>query len=485
MNQQLSFGQKIILPFIILIILFTGYLIFKNNPEIMNTDSFLSVLSDTSDDNDVIVRSKLFEKSAEHTSAVSSSSTASTGKGEHAQRVNHDFISDENFHQAALGDEKGEWQFLGDAIISHSAHTVRVLSAAGELKWSFSTPTPTTFVRGDWPVYGSNATPLVAGRRTLIATTEQGPIYALDLATGEVVWHARSENKYFLAPFIFHDNLMLPTELPGGQKWALTPMNLKTLETREPIGPYELPLAGQPLKSEGLYIFATQTGHLQAVDLETEKLKWAAVGSSGFRNSPGELGDRIYVGNEDGLVIVFDRKNGKKLSEFELGATLQMPVKVKESAGMGSAIDTTGNLVTFDAKSTKKLWRYNLGSAASNMPHELMQLTYGSLHKLNFNSELRGWTIWAPCQATHICIFDLKKGQLLHRIDLQGQLASRFAFLGDSLWFDVKEKDGFWLKKYVPRPPKDAAAKAAAATNSTTATGSGDAPASSDPEKKP
>lgn len=445
MNPQMSFGQMLVLPAIVAIIIFSGYLIFKNNPEIMSPDSYISVLSDSTDDNEITVRTKLFDK--RYNEALSASKEQD--HSDKIQRVAHDFVVDENFHRASLGDEKGDWQQVDNLLIGHSSHTLKIFNDSGDLKWSFIAPTNTTFTHGEWPIAGSGDS------KVIYAATEQGAIYAFDVISGQVHWYTRTENKFIFSPFIYGQSLFLPTEVTGGQKWALTPISLKTLEIREAIGPYELPLAGQPLKSEAHYIFATQTGHLNAVDLETEKLKWTATGSSGFRSSPTELGDKIYVGNEDGLVVIYDKKNGKKLHEVELGSAIQTSVHVKDSAGMGSAIDSTGSLITFDSRSTKRLWKYNLGTSASTLPHELLQLTYGSLHKLNFNSELKGWTIWAPCQSTHLCIFDMKKGQLLHRIDLQGALASHFVLNGDSLLFDVKEKDGYWLKKYVVRA-KDA-----------------------------
>jgi WD40 repeat protein len=309
------------------------------------------------------------------------------------------------------------------------------------LKWTFAPLTNSTLTAGDLPIYGS----------TLVATTEQGLIYAFEISNGQVVWHMRTEYKFFFSPIIVGQNLLLYTEMQGGQKWNLTPVQLKTLEVKDPVGPYELPLSGQPLRTPNALIFATQTGHLTAIDLETlsSKAKWSAVGSSGFRSSPAEFGDRIYIGNEDGIIVVYDKRNGKKMNEIDLGSNLQTPLKFKESANMGAVVDTTGNLSTFDPK--KRAWKFNLGASAANMPVELYQLSMHSLGKLSFNSDVRGWSAWAPCQSTHLCIFDLKKGAVLHRIDLQAAMGSRFAIFNDALWVDVKDKDGFWLKKFVSR----------------------------------
>ncbi len=455
MNAHLGFGQRLILPFLVGVLFFTGFLVFRYNPELMGTESFYSVLSESSDDNDIAVKTKLFDASMAGLSKSEAAGSGEAAKKASTQKYGHDFVVDENFHKASLGDEKGDWQFSSDLVISHTSHSLKVFDLDGNLKWSFNAPAtasaPATFVKGAWPIYG----------HSLVVATEQGPLYAFDLTSGRLVWHTRTENKYFLAPIIAGENLLLFGELPGGQKWTLTPMSLKTLEAKEPIGPYELPLAGLPLRTEGELVFATQTGHLTAIDLETlaTKPKWTAVGSSGFRNSPTELNDRIYIGNEDGGVVVYDKRNGKKLSEIELGSILQVALKIKESAGMGASIDTTGNLVAFDSRSTKRLWKYSLGSSASTLPVELIQLTNHSLHKLNFNSDLRGWAVWAPCQNTHICVFDLKKGGLLHRIDLKGTMATRFAFSGDALWADVKDKDGIWLKKYVARAQSEGGEK--------------------------
>jgi outer membrane protein assembly factor BamB len=450
MNPQMSFAQKLIIPLILIIIFTTAFLVFKKNPEIMNTASFYSVLTENSEDNDIVVRSSLFADSVKDFSGLTpgetSSSSALTQKGARSQKMNHDFIESEDHHKSFLQDEASEWQFAKNFLISHSQHSLKVFDENGDLKWSFSPPSPLTLVNGALPLYNKEMT-------TLVATTNQGSIYAFELASGRVVWHIRAENQYFLAPVLYAEKLLFFAEEPGGQKWSIIPLDLKTLEMKESEGSYELPMAGQPLITGDTLIFATQTGHLLAIDLNTEKTKWTAEGSSGFRNTPTEMADRIYVGNEDGLLVVFDKKNGKKVAEIELGGTIETPVHLKEGAGYGAGVDNGGNLLAFEIKNGgKHVWRYNLGSSQKQAHIELLQLTYHSLSKMNFQSDVRGWTIWAPCQSSHICIFDLKKGGVLHRIDLKGTVASRFAVQPDALWVDEKDKDGIWLKKFVERP---------------------------------
>lgn len=414
MNPQNSFLQNIIVPFLLCMLLFTSYLIFKYNPEIMNQDSYLSVLTKSSD----LIDKWVYKESVEPAGPPAEGS--GTGSSSAVDRVNHNFVESvsPSFNPPPISSGKFTWQVANGQISMRDNSALHVYQTTGEHMWTFQLPKDQDFSPGS----------IAFTKGFYILTTLSGQIYGFDPKHGQIHWYRASSHKYFLAPKVVGDNLITFIEEKNGKTWGmeiLSPLNGEVLSS---IAGLEMPLAADPVIYDELVYFATQSGRLSAVALETGKPIWTTEGSSSFRNSPLMSGERIYVVNEDGLVLGFDRKSGKKVSELDLEASIESSFAHASGAPYVALADSQGALLAIDLKAAKRMWRYQLNMVPPDSAIRLIKLNPSSWSRLGVASAMGGWTVWTYCNASRLCLYDLKTGQLLHRIELKGKPLGTFQF---------------------------------------------------------
>jgi hypothetical protein len=447
MNPQHSFIHKLVVPFLIGVLLLSARLVYRHNPEIMDTEPFYQML----------VKNR--ETSESRVAPESHVAELLTAKAKvEPGHVSHRYVEakEENFTPIQWTSNDLDWSATAEQIVAKDKSHVAVYNFKGEMAWSFTPPKGVSLSSGPAAVIG----------HALFVTSTDGRAYALNLINGQVIWYTANANtSYFHSPIASGKDLVLFIEEKANQLWSVALTNSETGELKNRFGHYELPLAGDPVALDGIIYFATQTGHLMGIQLATGESAWTSVGSSSFRSSPKVTADRIYLTNEDGLALIFDRKNGRKLSEVELDSPLSQAVVPVEGSTMAMTIDSNNNLLAMDLKGTKRLWRYKLNMTGDNNPFRLIRLTQQSFTQLNFASELRGWTAWTPCNSTRICIFDLKNGLLLHRIELKGKPVAQFEWVGENNTLIVPlERDGHveFVAFDVPVLPSTAGATASA-----------------------
>lgn len=401
------------------------YLVYKKNPEIMNTESLHSTLSGPQKQMDAralnaTIRDNQFTELANLAPS----------------RLSHRYVSadTESFQKIELSSNSIQWTANDNFLLVKESAKVTVAKISGEILWTFSLPGENVFTPGHAPQLGS----------TLYLTTTSGRIYAFDVTSGQIIWYVQSPLKFFRSPLINKSELLLFAEQESNQYWTLQVLDAQTGAFKKTFSKLELPLSGKPIATGEFVYFATQSGQLSALNLDDGKIAWTTEASSSFHSSPSAIGERIYLTNEDGLALGFDRNNGKKISEIELGASIEEPLKRAEGTNIAITIDTSGNLMAADLSLGKRIWRYNLNMQGTKHHFGLYKLTNKALSQLNFNSTLFGWTVWTACNSTKLCIFDLKDGRLLHRIELRAEPLAQPEFVGadDLLLIPVKNGSG-------------------------------------------
>jgi PQQ-like domain len=479
MNPQHSFWHTLLVPLLIGVMAFTAYLVYKGNPEIMNTDTYYSVLSKKNKKSEALFHIKNSNESVREDLYAT---VAPTEVG----RISHRLIDakEENFTTINLSSTEAadglpyaiEARAIGKSIVAKENTKITVAASNGLVAWAFELPKGQTFSPGPVANLGT----------ALYLSTVDGRIYVFDMLTGDVVWAAVNSKKYIHSPMVNGEKLLLFVEEKPNQRWSLDILDAKTATFIKNLKDLELPLSGNPVVNDGIFYYSTQNGHLYALHLDDGDGAWQSEVSASFRSGPTLIGDRLYLTNEDGLVLVFDKKSGRKVNEIELGSTIQERIAIIDGTNYAVTADLSGYLMVFDYKANKRIWRYNLNMPGQNHPFRLVQLTNQSLAQLNFTSLVRGWMILIPCSSTRLCIFDVKEGRLLHRIDLKGKpLTAPILFTDPTLVLTPVQQSGgatavVGLQVYEP-PKKDgeAAASTGAAPNATAA--SNVAPASTSP----
>ena len=335
-------------------------------------------------------------------------------------------------------------EFLqGPLLLAHDNSTLLALTSdTGQIAWKFQAPASTQFATGRLAVIGNE----------VVAATEDGGLYAFQFSTGRLLWYWQASENFLRMPMVYQNKLLL-FRREKGESWQIEIFAPERRSVIGTIGPFDSQLAAAPLLSENLLIFSVQDMHLEAIDLQSRKIKWSTEGSSDFTCPPALLGERIYICNEDGYILLYDRNTGRHAGEIELGSKIVSPLMLTESLPIGTAVDQNNNLIAFDIKQKKRLWKYSLISGDSHQRVAEIMLTHESLKALNYQSPIRGWTVWANCHGSKICVFDLKAGELLHRIDIQQRIAGDFLLAReDIVWVPVRTNNSVTLERWIAQP---------------------------------
>jgi outer membrane protein assembly factor BamB len=179
--------------------------------------------------------------------------------------------------------------------------------------------------RTESPMSGS---PAILGARAYVTSTNN-EIYALDTATGEIVWtdQAIAESARVLSspsPAVTNDILVAPYS--SGELIAYLPANGRRLwtDTLTSSGVYTPmsainDIAGRPSVQDGVVYAASHSGLLTATDARSGTRMWAQ--QIGSRIGPVVGGDYIFIVDSNGQVACLSRVDGgvvwvRSLPEF-------------------------------------------------------------------------------------------------------------------------------------------------------------------------
>jgi hypothetical protein len=169
-------------------------------------------------------------------------------------------------------------------------------------------------------------------------------------------------------------------------------------------------------------LIATVDNKVLAIDPETWTVEWSQTLTEPVRGPAVTVDGMIYVSTLGAKLMKLDgNKKGKLEWEAELEKSPATAPAYLPIMNRLSFIDTGGALVALDAKTGKGLWRM-----ATENKNDLQE-TWSARLKGNHIEEFKmdwlhkGWTIGAPCSDRRFCIFTPNKGQMVARIQLNGE----------------------------------------------------------------
>ncbi len=199
--------------------------------------------------------------------------------------------------------------FRGDSLHSGRFDAAELPNFGG-LRWR---------VRLDGPIQG---TPAVTRTRVYAGTT-RGTLYALDRATGAVMWEYDAGSSIGSAPAIAGGLAIITTrdgrihgvETAGGRRrWRSDPAAERPFPWGYESG--DIYLSSPAVAGDAVYA-GRPDGSVVRLDLASGKLRWATRTEGRIRSSPAAAGGVVYVGSADGSIYALAAQSGSVLWRFD------------------------------------------------------------------------------------------------------------------------------------------------------------------------
>ena len=245
---------------------------------------------------------------------------------------------------------------------------------APALKWKVKTGAPVA------------SSPVVADG-TLFIGSNDGNVYALDVATGAQRWKTRTGGRVASSAAVadgrvfivsYDSNLYALDATSGEVRWKFATdgerrFTAKHLHGAEPAAemmadPFDVYLSS-PAVERGVVYFGSGDGNVYAVDATSGALKWKFKTGDVVHASPALANGTLYIGSWDSYFYAIDTATGRQKWRFKTGEDH----KIYNQVGIQSSAVVVNGVVYFgcrdskvyavDAATGKERWSYsNKGS---------------------------------------------------------------------------------------------------------------------------
>ncbi len=241
------------------------------------------------------------------------------------------------------------------------------------------------------------ATPLVVSERVYIGDYG-GYFYSINLVSGKKLWELKVDGPVESQPAYDNGTLFF-----GDGKGKVYAVNSDTGEIIWNIYIGEEVMTKPAVGTSKIFV-ATQNNSVFALDKSTGGIKWNASRAMPFSSltikgfsDPVLIDGKIYVGNTDGVVVVYAEESGKKISTIPLaagrGQFTDIDATPLQVNGQMIFSSMEGVLVSVDAKTKKDRWSQTIGTP-NNITYSagnLYATTRGKIYALNAEN---GDIIW-------------------------------------------------------------------------------------------
>jgi outer membrane protein assembly factor BamB len=279
--------------------------------------------------------------------------------------------------------------------------------------------------------------PSVAYGRVYVSSFK-GDFYALDAATGRVVWRKRVDHCSPASPMLAHHAVYQSFSVPlpcarhapgarglvlawdadtGRELWRHDAAAVETsplvvgklvyfgswdgtfyalsARTGKVRWTYDASasITSSPAYDSGTVFAGTDDGHVLALDAQTGKLRWNAASFSRFGRreyfyaAPTIAYGRVYIGNADGTLYAFGAKSGRLLWAQRAGTYIYTAAAVWDEKVYVGTWD--GYFSAFDAGTGDLRWRHDATGGISGAPTIMAGLVYYSTFGKFTNSHQR------------------------------------------------------------------------------------------------
>jgi outer membrane protein assembly factor BamB len=200
-------------------------------------------------------------------------------------------------------------------------------------------------------------------------------------------------------------------------------------------------IEGAPAIQDGTVFIGSFDGFLYAIDLKTGNEKWKFK-AGGFKAAPALRDKKVYIGDIDGMFFCLDAASGEKLWSFETKGEIDSSANF---TGENILFGSGDEMLYCLSKEGKKLWTFKVpGGPVLASPAVVKDRTFVS-----------------GCDST-LHIIDVKNGEELASLELNGQTGATPAVIGDSLYvgtmgnqflaLDWKKPEKRWAFEAEERP---------------------------------
>jgi len=319
-------------------------------------------------------------------------------------------------HPVETGLEK--WEPQNIVYDDHGFYTsgksqwIVALSLDGKARWKYKFLTDV----GEKGVF-----PLMIDEANVYAVHPAGEVAAFDKVTGEIRWLLPMSFEAVAQPFLWQAKLIIPVKAEKGIQLLMINRADGVKEEKMPrleIKPGFL-LARAPALGS---LIATVDNKAISIDTETWTIEWSQTLTEPVRGPAVVVEGNIYLATLGAKIMKLDgSKKGKLEWEAELEKPPATPPAYLPIMNRLSFIDTGGALVAVDAKTGKSLWRYGIENKNDLLETWSARLKGNYIEEFKMDWLHKGWTIWAPCSDRRFCIFTPNKGQMISRIQLNGE----------------------------------------------------------------
>jgi outer membrane protein assembly factor BamB len=268
---------------------------------------------------------------------------------------------------------------------SYRGHFYALEAASGRIVWEKRTGhcSPASPMVAHQVVYQAYAPPLPCARHVRGA---RGFVVAWDAATGRELW------RYDTAPVETSPLLVGKLLYFGSWDGTFSAVNARTGKLRWSFQA-SAGITSSPAYDSELVVAGTDDGHVFALDARTGKLRWQAASFSRFGRreyfyaTPTLAYGRVYIGNADGTLYAFGASSGRLLWAQHAGTYVYTAAAAWRQRIYVGTWD--GYFSAFDAATGDLIWRHEADGGISGAPTVMAGLVYYSTFGKFTNSHQR------------------------------------------------------------------------------------------------
>jgi outer membrane protein assembly factor BamB len=257
----------------------------------------------------------------------------------------------------------------------------------------------------------------------LYVNTFRGDTWAVEAATGKVLWRKVSDAPKPSTPAIAGDKLIVTSK--DGTVTALTRKSGKVVWQLQTHAKVE----SSPAVAEDIAYFGATDGRLFAVDVDTGHVRWAFDTGGRINASPSLAEGRVCITTYAGSIFCLRQRDGHKLCSTHVTRDAFRYESFYASPSTDGArlytIARSGKIVTLDASTGHVLWTDNVNSLGYSTP----ALGRDRIFVGDFDGGLRAYR--------------KTNGELLWRAHVGGRILGPPVVVGDLVFFSTLETETY------------------------------------------